>query len=259
MMNKTVGFIGGGRITRIFLESFKRSGINLNSIVVSDSNPDVLKRLTEEFPEVTAIQNGNRQAIEKDIVFIALHPPVLAGTLEELKMDVPPNSVIVSLAPKLTISRLSELSNGAAKVVRMIPNAPSVIGKGFNPVTYSAGVSEADKKVLDVLFTALGEYRIVPEKNLEAYAVLTAMGPTYLWFQLYELKEIVKDFGLSNEEAEEGIKSMMLGAIATMFEAGLSSEKVIDLIPSKPLADQEEVIKSIYREKLNAIYQKIKP
>lgn len=259
MFNKTVGFIGGGRIARIMLGGFKQAGIELKGFVVSDNNPEVLQRLKSEFPEVEVIQNGNKEVIKSDIVFIALHPPMIAGTLEELKNDISSDTVLVSLAPKLTISRISELSSGVQKIVRMIPNAPSLIGKGFNPVALSESVAKEDREGLDKLFTALGEYRVVPERNLEAYAVMTAMGPTYLWFQLYELKEIAEGFGLSEEAAAEGIKNMVLGAAATMFDSGLTGDKVMDLIPSKPLGDQEESIKSIYREKLNAIFEKIKP
>ncbi len=259
MINKTIGFIGGGRITRIFLRAFKQAGISIEGILVSDSSQDVLNRLSAEFPEVTAVNGGNKQAVQKDIVFIGLHPPVIAGLLEELKDNVSTESIIVSLAPKHTISKISEISGKELKVVRMIPNAPSIIGQGFNPVTFSVRVTEDDKVVLDRLFSALGVYKEVPEKNLEAYSVLTAMGPTYLWFQLFELREIVKSFGLTDEEANEGLRNMISGAAAVMFDSGLKSEDVMDLIPSKPLADHQEDIKSIYQEKLNAIYQKIKP
>lgn len=259
MISKTIGFIGGGRITRIFLTAFKQAGISIDGIVVSDSSQEVLNRLSVEFPEVIAVINGNKQAVEKDIVFIGLHPPVIAGLLEELKDSISTESIIVSLAPKHTISKISEISGKKLKVVRMIPNAPSIIGQGFNPVSFSENITEDDKKALEELFSALGIYKGVPEKNLEAYAVLTAMGPTYLWFQLFELREIVMNFGLSKEDADEGLRNMITGAAAVMFDSELNSEDVMDLIPSKPLADNQEDIKSIYREKLNAIYQKIKP
>ena len=45
MTNKTIGFIGGGRITRIFLEGWKRGGVLPNRIVVSDCNAETLAKL----------------------------------------------------------------------------------------------------------------------------------------------------------------------------------------------------------------------
>lgn len=254
---KKMSFIGGGRVTRILLKGFKRAGISLENVLVSDTNPDVLKRIIDEFPEVTVQVDANVQAIQSDIIFLAVHPPVIAGALGEL--SVQSDSIIVSLAPKFTVSKISELTNGASKIVRMIPNAPSVIGKGFNPVCFSAGISEDERKVLCELFGALGEYEEVPEQNLEAYAILTAMGPTYFWYQLYELQSIVTEYGLTDEEAKEGIEKMVSGAVATMYESGYTPAEVMDLVPVKPMVDQEGSIKEAYKKNLDAVHQKIKP
>ena len=47
MKNKTVGFIGGGRITQIVLGGFKRAEKMPRQVVVSDINVDVLNKLKE--------------------------------------------------------------------------------------------------------------------------------------------------------------------------------------------------------------------
>ena len=45
MNNKSVGFIGGGRIVRIFLEGWKRANALPAKIVVSDCSADALAKL----------------------------------------------------------------------------------------------------------------------------------------------------------------------------------------------------------------------
>jgi pyrroline-5-carboxylate reductase len=47
MIEKTLGFIGGGRVTRIILEGFKRKNLLFKEVVVSDINPDSLNTLKE--------------------------------------------------------------------------------------------------------------------------------------------------------------------------------------------------------------------
>ncbi len=257
MLQKTMGFVGGGRVTRIMLKGFKRAGMSLDWVLVSDTNADVLKRVSDEFPEVKVLLDGNKQVIQSDIVFLAIHPPAIAGTLSDLDLQTSP--ILISLAPKFTIAKLSELTNGATRIARMIPNAPSVIGKGFNPICFSSGVREDERKELIELFGVLGECKEVPEQNLETYAILTAMGPTYLWYQLYELQDIAKEYGLSDEEAKEGIKNMVSGALVTMYESGYKPEEVMDLVPVRPMADQEASIKEAYRINLDVIRQRIKP
>ena len=62
----------------------------------------------------------------------------------------------------------------------------------------------------------LGASPEVPEGDLEAYAVLTGMGPTYLWFQLYELLALAEGFGLGRAAAAEALGGMVGGALRTM-------------------------------------------
>jgi pyrroline-5-carboxylate reductase len=254
---KSIGFIGGGRVTKIILGGFQKAGSISKNIVVSDSNIDVLNSLKEKYTKISITQD-NKQAAMQDIVFVALHPPVMSTIISEIRPYLKSGSIFVSLATKLTIAKISEMLGGFQRIVRMTPNAPSIINEGYNPVVFSEALTETEKNSLLGLFTSLGESPVVSEKMLEAYAIITAMSPTYLWFQLYELHDLGKSFGLSDQELEEGILKTVDGTVKTMYKSGLSPEEVMDLIPVKPLGDEEENIKNIYRSKLEALYEKIR-
>ncbi|NMB99536.1 MAG: NAD(P)-binding domain-containing protein [Thermoanaerobaculaceae bacterium] len=261
MLNKRLGFIGGGRITNIFLGGLKRSGgftPNFGQIVVSDSNVENLNKLKELYPEISVTTNDNKQAALMDIVFLAVHPQAINSVVDDIKSCLNDNTLLISLAPKFTISKLSESLGGFQKIARMIPNAPSIINCGYNPICYSNALSISEKNIIKDIVGLLGKCPEVAEEKLEAYAILTAMGPTYLWFQLYELNDLGKSFGLNEQEVKEGIKEMVVGTVMTMFDSNLPASAVIDLIPVKPLGDDEEYIKSAYRTKLEKLYQKLK-
>ncbi len=254
----TIGFIGGGRVTRIILGGFKNAGkINEYKFIISDIQPEVLERLKREYGEIT-ITDNNKEVISSDIIFLAVHPPVVRKVAEEIETCLTKDKVLISLAPKITIAQLSEMLNHFNKIVRMIPNAPSIINSGYNPIHFSPAFTQTEKNELLSVLNILGETPEVEEEKLEAYAILTAMGPTYLWFQLYELQDIVRDFGLPEEEIEEGIIKMVCGAVKTMYKSGLPRTDVMDLVPVKPLGEEEENIKNIYRRCLNIIFKKLK-
>jgi pyrroline-5-carboxylate reductase len=84
------------------------------------------------------------------------------------------------------------------------------------------------------------------------------MGPTYLWFQFQQMQELGRAFGLSQPELDAGLSTMVMGAAKTYFASALSPEEVIDLVPVKPLHDDEEVVRRAYQTRLSAIYQKLK-
>jgi pyrroline-5-carboxylate reductase len=258
MSNKTIGFIGGGRITRIVLEGWTRAGKLPVSITVSDPNADSLAKLKARYPAIS-ITPENARVAAGDIVFLAVHPPVMADTASGIKGVLKPTALVVSLAPKLTIAKLSGLLGGFARLARVIPNAPSVVNFGFEPVAFAPVLSAADKAEITNLLAPLGQCLEVTEDKLEAYAVLTAMGPTFLWFQLQALREVVASFGLSEAEIAPALKRMVCGAARTLLESGLTAAEVMDLIPVKPLGEMEAQVSEMYRTRLPGIYQKIKP
>jgi pyrroline-5-carboxylate reductase len=257
MFNKSFGFIGGGRVDKILLHAMSRKGEMPKNIIVSDTNKEVLQKLKNQFPEIV-ITNDNTEPAKCDYVFISLHPPVFMSVLNEIKESVRLESVIISLAPKISVEKIQSILTQSKNVVRMIPNAPSYINKGYNPVVYSKEIAGEVKSELEKLFSVFGEFPEVNEYNLEAYAIVAAMGPTYLWFQLQQLKELGASFGLSEDELKKTMPAMVKGAIDTMFESELSIEEVIDLIPVKPLAEDEQAIKNMYKTKLEALFAKLK-
>jgi pyrroline-5-carboxylate reductase len=99
----------------------------------------------------------------------------------------------------------------------------------------------------------------VAEAKLEGYALLTGMGPTYLWFQLQALREVAAGFGLTEAEIAPALKRMVCGGARTLLESGLTPAEVMDLIPVKPLAEMEAQVSEMYRTRLPALFQRIKP
>jgi pyrroline-5-carboxylate reductase len=255
----SVGFIGGGRMVRVFLDGWKRSGNWPSRVVVSDTEPQPLELLRDAFPDVDVVRGDNLPPATQRIVFLAVHPPVMRTVLGELRDRVPAESLVVSLAPKLTITEIAAALGGFERVARVIPNAPSIVGAGFNPVSVAPSLPTVDRQALADILAPLGATPDVPEADLEAYALLTSMGPTYLWFQLYELLSLAEGFGLERAAAAEALGAMVAGALRTMTESGLSPGEVMDLVPVRPLAEDEETFKSAYRARLRAIFDKIRP
>lgn len=52
MKLKSMGFIGGGRITRIIINAWNNKGIDLSLILVCDKDKALLMRLKRQFPKL---------------------------------------------------------------------------------------------------------------------------------------------------------------------------------------------------------------
>ncbi|MBP7372750.1 MAG: NAD(P)-binding domain-containing protein [Opitutaceae bacterium] len=258
MSTPSIGFIGGGRIARIFLSGWTHAQKLPTRIVVADPSAEALEKLKAQYPAVETTSDLATAAAQ-DVVFLATHPPALAEAAGRAAAALKPRAILVSLAPKFTIAKLTELLGGFARIARSNPNAPSIIGAGTNPLVFSAALDADDRETMRALFLPLGESPEVAEAKIEAYAVFTAMGPTYLWFQMQALRELAVSFGLTDAEADAGLKRIVCGASRTLVDSGLTPAEVMDLVPVKPLGEMEPQVLEFYRTRLPALFQKIKP
>lgn len=260
MLNeKSLGFIGAGRITYILLERLNSIGKLPVNICVSDTSQDALDQLMQRLPSVPIKPVTNAKAAEQDIVFIGVPPLVMEDILNDIQMSLRSETIVVSLAPKFTIAKLSHLLNGFHRIIRVIPNAPSIIGLGFNPTVFSNTFSDTERKKFLSLFQIWGKFPEIEEVDLEKYVVLTAVGPTYFWFQWLELCKLLDSFGLSSEATRQGLQEMIIGSAKTLLASDLPPEVVTDLVKIKPLLVIEEELCAIYRQSLTALFEKLTP
>jgi pyrroline-5-carboxylate reductase len=151
---------------------------------------------------------------------LAVHPPVFADVLTEIKDALTDKKFLISLAPKINSQKIFQLLGFTCPLARVIPNAPSAIGEGYNAFALSPQVNEENTAILSGMFESLGQLKQVDEKKLEAYATITGMGPTYLWFLFQEIYNHAVNCGLEPKEAREATNAMIKGATETLFASG---------------------------------------
>jgi pyrroline-5-carboxylate reductase len=251
-----VGLVGGGRVTRVLVGGWHHAGVAPREVLVNEPDDAAFARLTELCPEVR--RASLEDAAATDVIFLALHPPVLGPMMPALRPRLGTQSIVVSLAPKIPLSALTS-GLGTTRVARMIPNAPSIIGRGYNPVAFADGLDAEARESLARLFAPWGTWPEVPERDLEAYAILTGMGPTYYWYQWQALREAAGTCGLSPESVDEALRHMLDGALATLLQSGLPPAGVMDLIRVRPLQTIEESVTAAYATALPALHAKIRP
>ncbi len=257
MKTNTLGFIGGGRIARIFLQGFKNKSVKFDSVKVFEPNMEALNALQQVYPDAIITESAEFLTTQQ-VIFIAVHPSEVMEILREISDSVQENAVVVSLAPKITLEKMASVLS-IKNLVRMIPNATSFINEGFNPVVFNSGMDRDDVKVLTKLFKSLGKTFETNENKLESYAVVSAMLPTYFWFQWLEIERIAIETGLSVKEARKVVKSTMKRAIKLYYNSGLTPSEAMDLIPVKPIGDSETEITNILDTRIMNLYSKIKP
>ena len=253
-----IGFIGGGRITQILLQGLQNQNKFLDNLIVCEPDPKVVKQLTGLGTDHNITIGSLEEVSQQDWIFLAVHPPVIKSVLSELKGSIRPTTVVISFAPVITISILLDLLDGHSNIIRMIPNAASLMNKGFNPIAFSKHSNISIRDEIIQFMSVFGDCPEVDESKLEAYAILTAMGPTYLWPQIHQLHKLGQQFGLSEQELNVSVQSMIEHACGLFYSGSLSYDQIMDLIPVKPMEAEVTQICAEYQSKLTGLHDKLK-
>jgi pyrroline-5-carboxylate reductase len=253
VIGKDVGFIGGGKIVVALLQRLQACCWPMEGLRVSDIDVTARTTLLARFPGIEVGQN-DRQVAERPFVFIALHPHDMTHVLPTIAPVLMKSSVVASLAPFHCFARMQALFGGFSRLIRIAPSAPSLVGAGYNPVSYAPDVPADVRGEFESWLTHFGAHPMVDERCLEAYAILTALGPTYFWFQWQALRDLGRSFGLQSAEVDAGLSAMLDGARRMMFDAGLSPGAIRDAISTAPLADAEGQIVGALRTRLTALF-----
>lgn len=240
-----VGLIGAGRVARIFLGGWQRAGLRPEAVVATDTNAAALGTLQQLHPYITPADAA--RAAQQPVLILAVPATATAAVAGEIRPHLGASTIVVSPIPMLTLADLQKMLGDHTRVARVIPNAPSIVGAGMNPLAFAAGLSEADRQRVVELLAPLGACPVVPEDKLNGYMVLAARGPAYFWFQLYELLGYGLSLGLTRAESLAALQAALDGAAATMRDSGLSPAEVRDLIPTHPLGPAEAAVLGAYR------------
>jgi pyrroline-5-carboxylate reductase len=255
-MYETIGFIGAGRVARIMLGGWQRAGKLPGQIRVHDPCAEAVAALQVLSPGVKVVSLA--EAAGADLVFGALHPAPLLEVLPRIVPLLKPSAVFCSLSPKVKLTTLREKLEGFGRLVRQNPNAPSVVGAGYNPIAFARALPATERAALLTLLAPLGQNPEVEEDTLEAYAVISAMGPTYFWFQLQAIRELAQEFGLTAPATDAALEAMVQGAVVTLLHGGSPPSEVMDLVPVRPMAEVEPAIRSAIETRLRAIHAKLR-
>ena len=254
-MFDTVGFIGSGRIARIMVGGWKKAGAMPATIFAYDANPAAVAALREDDPAVKAARLD--EAAGADLVFGALHPPALLEVLPTVAGLLKDDALFCSLAPKVKLAALTATLGGFSRVARMNPNSPSIIGQGFNPLAFGADLPSVAREALLRVLAPLGQSPQVDERWLETYAVISAMGPTYFGFQFAEVERLAESFGLTPDAARAAVRQMLHGTVDLLFASDLPRRQALDLVPVRPLAEQEAEIVGMLQKQIGGMHAKL--
>ena len=226
------GFIGSGKMATALVRGMLRAGLAPGEAVcASDPLPAARQILGAETG--IAVFDANRTVAERsDVLVLAVKPQSMRGVLDELHPFVTPNHLVVSVAAGVTIASIAERLGPSARVVRVMPNTPALIGQGASAYALGPGVGPDDEAVVSAFLSSVGVAVRVAETLLDAVTGLSGSGPAFVYLVVEALSDGGVRAGLPRDVATLLAAQTVAGAAQMVRETGLHPGVLKDQVAS---------------------------
>lgn len=227
-----LGLIGAGKMGKSFLKGALDAGIaSPQATFVYSRTPGSANDLLNHY-NITEVQSLLELIDKTNTILIAVKPKDMPEVLRTLTMGGAENHLIISVAAGMTINTIRSLSHPHARIARVMPNTPVMIGKGACAYCLSDNTSPSDEKLVAGLLGALGIALKVDESLMDAASGLSGSGPAYMFTILEAMSDAGVLNGLPRETALKLAAQTMLGAASMILETGIHPAQLREQVTS---------------------------
>ena len=202
LSDSTIGFIGAGNMAEALIAGLLHAKrLPPVQLLASDIDPSRLTWLQDTYGIGTAPANP-AVAQEADILVLAVEPQILDHVLAEISGVLGDETLIVSVAAGYPITRIAGCLGGTDRIVRSMPNTPSLVREGVIAVAYAERLPANDSAAARALFESIGQVVEVEERWLDAVTGLSGSGPAYVYVMIEALADGGVEMGLPRETAQ---------------------------------------------------------
>lgn len=230
LKEQKIGFIGGGSMGEALLTGILKSGLALpGELYVSDVESSRLNYLQDKLGINTVISN-EALVDSAGIVVLAVKPQVIPDVLREIALLPLKAKTFFSIAAGITTSFIESFFSKPVAVVRVMPNAPCLVGEGISAICPGKYAGQEDLEKARVIFSSVGKVVVVKENLFDAVTGLSGSGPAYMYIILEALTDGGVLMGLPREVAKVLSTQTMLGAARMVLETGEHPAKLKDMV-----------------------------
>lgn len=228
----SIGFLGAGKMATALAKGFIRAGlVGRDRIIASDPIDSVRKSFSEATK--AKITGSNLDVLEvAGTLILAVKPEHVNEVLAEIRPSFTAKHLLISIAAGISVARLEGTLNGGARVVRVMPNTPALVGASATAFSPGTAATREDTDLVQRLFGAVGIAFQVKESLLDGVTGLSGSGPAYVCLVIEALSDGGVAAGLPRETATQLAAQTVLGSARMVLETGIHPGALKDMVAS---------------------------
>ena len=219
----TIGFVGGGNMAEALAKGVIAAKLYASKdVLVSDVRAERLEFLSTTYGAVP-IQSNAELAAKVDTLVLSVKPQNMTDALNSIKDSVGSGALVISIAAGIKVAKIAAVLGDVA-IVRVMPNAPALIGEGASALFANKKARPLLKKALSI-FTSVGKAVVVDNEDLiDAVTAVSGSGPAYFFLLMEEMIKSGVELGLPETVAKDLVLQTARGAGMLAAAADVNAE-----------------------------------
>ncbi len=228
----SIGFLGAGKMATALARGLIRAQLaEPNQIYASDP----IGAAREVFARETGgkAATSNQEVVKSArVIFLAVKPDQTGAVLGEIRDSFSADHLLISIAAGVPIAKMEAALPPDARVIRVMPNTPALVGASASAFALGKAATTADGELAQKLFSAVGVAMQVKESLLDAVTGLSGSGPAYVYQFIEALSDGGVAAGLPRDVATKLAAQTVLGSARMVLETGAHPGALKDQVTS---------------------------
>ena len=232
-MKRNIGFIGCGKMASAIISGILASEKGQNySIKGSEVTEEIAKQASKRLG-IEVLHDNKTLAATSEIVFVATKPNCVVDVLNEIKTELKPETLLVSIAAGVSTQKIENVLNNT-RVIRIMPNTPALVKLGMFGVCKGSKATDSDLELIEGLLTSLGKCITVEESQMDIVTAISGSGPAFFYQVIEDMARAGEKLGLDYEKSLTLATQTALGSAQMIFNRGETSvQTLIDNVATK--------------------------
>jgi len=228
-----IGFLGAGKMATALAKGFVNAGLARGEhLLASDPVEAARKAFAKEVGAQATVENAAVLQFAR-VVILAVKPDQVNDVLSEARKHFTDKHVLISIAAGVPIAKLAgALALPAARIIRVMPNTPALVGASASAYALGEGAQPEDAELVQKLLSAVGIAYQVKESLLDAVTGLSGSGPAYVYMIIEALSDGGVAAGLPRDVATQLAAQTVFGSAKMLLETRLHPGVLKDMVTS---------------------------
>jgi pyrroline-5-carboxylate reductase len=232
MDERTVAFLGGGRMGEALVSGLVRSGgRSADEIVVTTRREERARELQERYG-ISATTSNAEAAGRAQTLVLMVKPQDMEGLLEQISGSVTAEHLVISFAAGIRTSFVEKHVPPGVPVVRVMSNVAVLVDEAMSVVSAGANAEDKHLAVAEELLGYVGRVLRLKETHLDAITATSGSGPAYFFLLAEAMIEACILLGLARDVATELIIQTMLGSAKMLRDTGKHPVELREMVTS---------------------------